>query len=185
MVLIPTTILTGTSGAFVHIETQTLGSDQASVTFSSIAATYEHLMLFWTARGTDAGNPDLNMRFNGDTGANYDREAVAGVGASPASAPSVGQTSIVSIGSLPGSGAAAGRVASGMIVVPAYRRTTFDKTGFGLLDDIRATGGGNEVVQFTGGIWLNTAAVTSLTLLASTGNLLTGSMFSLYGLASS
>ncbi len=183
--LIPTTVLTNPSGggSFSLIETQALGADAGSVTFSAIPGTYEHLMILWTARGTDAGNPDVYLRFNGDTGANYDRELLSAVGASAAAAPSVAQTAIQTIGTMPGSAATAGRAAGGAIRIPSYARTTFWKTAVGDFSDIRATGGGNELAGMTGGIWRSTAAITSVTLLPSAGNFLAGRVFSLYGIA--
>lgn len=172
----------GPAGAMAFIQTQVLGSSQASVTFSSIPATYEHLMMLWTARGTDSGNPDIYMQFNGDTGANYDRELLVGVGAAPSSGPAVAQTAIQAIGTMPGSTATAGRAAGGTIKIMSYARTTFWKTAVGDFSDIRATGSGNELAGMTGGIWRSTAAITSVTLLPSAGNFLTGSVFSLYGI---
>jgi hypothetical protein len=184
-VLIPTTVLTnaaGGAGSFSLIQTQALAADAGSVTFSAIPGTYEHLMILWTARGTDAGNPDVYLQFNGDTGANYDRELLVGVSAAPASGATVGQTALQAIGTMPGSTADAGRAAGGTIRIASYARTTFWKTAVGDFSDIRATSAGNQLAGMAGGIWRSTAAITSVTLLPSAGNFLAGSVFSLYGI---
>ena len=50
---------------------QTVGADGASsVTFSNIPQTYTDLVVKFSTRAT-AGNPELSIRFNGDTAANY------------------------------------------------------------------------------------------------------------------
>jgi hypothetical protein len=48
----------------------TLGSAAASVTFSSIAATYKDLYLV-AQTGLSSAGQTVNVQFNNDTGANY------------------------------------------------------------------------------------------------------------------
>lgn len=181
--LIPTTIVQSSGGGSLsRIDVQALGADAGSVTFSSIPASYEHLMIVWTARGTDGGNPNINMQFNGDTGANYDRELVIGVGATVTSAPDIAQASITIAGAMPGSGAAAGAAASGRITIMSYARTTFHKSAVCDFSDLRGTVSSDALAGLTGGRWRNTAAITSVNLFPSASNFLAGSVFSLYGL---
>lgn len=55
-------------GGLTHIETQTLGSDTAAVTFSAIAGTYRHLRILGQVQGNRGSSPDvLRIGFNGVT----------------------------------------------------------------------------------------------------------------------
>jgi hypothetical protein len=67
------------TATYVPIETQTLGTAQASVTFSSIPATYTDLVLVFN--GTiGAGSQNMELRFNGDTTTNYSETRLFGTG---------------------------------------------------------------------------------------------------------
>jgi len=66
---------------YTPLATVTLGSTAASVTFSSIPATYRDLILIITAQRT--GSPvNVGMRFNGDSGSNYSSVFMTGTGSS-------------------------------------------------------------------------------------------------------
>jgi len=60
------------------IATQSLGTAQASVTFSSIPATYTDLVLVFN--GTAASAQFMELRFNGDTATNYSATRLSGNG---------------------------------------------------------------------------------------------------------
>ena len=66
-------------GDYESIATATVGSGgAASVTFSSIPATFKHLQIRGFQKGASAG--DLTFTLNGDTGANYTRHYLYGTG---------------------------------------------------------------------------------------------------------
>jgi hypothetical protein len=69
------------------IATTTLGSDQATVTFSSIPATYTDLVFVVQAQSTQAGSGANGMRcrVNSDTGTNYSYTSIDGNGSSASS----------------------------------------------------------------------------------------------------
>ena len=61
------------------IATQYLEADAATVTFSGIPATYEHLQLRASLRSTELVNAmRLKINLNGDTGTNYSNHNVRG-----------------------------------------------------------------------------------------------------------
>src|SRR4051812_9058670 len=64
----------GGSSDFGRITETVLGSAQATIPFSSIAATYRHLKIIITGRGDTAVNNfcRVRLRLNSDSGANYD-----------------------------------------------------------------------------------------------------------------
>ena len=65
------------------IATTTLGSAQATVTFSSIPATYTDLVLIVTGTVTSAAS--MYIRFNSDSGSNYSITRLSGNGTSAGS----------------------------------------------------------------------------------------------------
>jgi hypothetical protein len=68
------------SGAYDSIATTTLSSPAASITFSSIPATYTHLQIRGIARSTAAAG-NVSIAYNSDTGSNYAGHDLYGDGA--------------------------------------------------------------------------------------------------------
>jgi hypothetical protein len=64
------------------IQTYTLGSAQATITFSSIPSTYTDLRLVMTGTVTASAGSAFAMRFNSDTATNYSYVAFYGNGGS-------------------------------------------------------------------------------------------------------
>ena len=153
---------------YTPLATVTLGSAAASVTFSSIPATYRDLILVITAQRT--GTPvNVGMRFNGDSGSNYTSVYMTGTGSSPA-------TGIVSSTNFqldlypypPSSG-----FNNYIVQMMDYSATDKHKPIL-----VRVNDAGNAT-EASAGRWASTAAVNSLALTLSNFN--TGSTFSLYG----
>jgi hypothetical protein len=156
----------------------------ASISFASIPQTYRNLTLKIVARGdTAAAFVSCRIRFNGDTGTNYDCEQVGGVGATASAFESLAQT-----GADLGEAAAATTVAGSCSVynvhIPWYAGTTFWK---GLISNhgmMAQTSGGAANALYSKqwiGRWKNTAAITSITIIPGSGNFIAGSSFALYG----
>ena len=68
------------TATYEPISTQTLGTATATVTFSSIPATYTDLVLVFN--GTAASAQFMELRFNGDTATNYSATRLSGNGSS-------------------------------------------------------------------------------------------------------
>lgn len=168
-------------GAYDSIATAT-PSGTSTFTFSSIAATYKHLQIRYTARDARAvGINSFNMNFNSDTGSNYMRfHALTGDGASAtASAGTVSHTTIVA-GYETGSTAAASIFGVGVIDILDYSNSSKYKTSRTLCG-IDLNGSGE--INFMSGLWMNTNAITSITFTVGTGaNWATNSSFALYGI---
>lgn len=185
MALSPTSSRSGSGGGSLAAISQTVVLvAAASVTLSSIPGTYESLVVVYNVRGDGAASPNLLMRCNGDTGANYDAEEDDGVGATAAAGGTSGGTS-AQIGGIASAGNRASNSGVGQILIPGYARTVFLKHWCVVFSDIRSAVLGDRVVGNAGGVWNNTAAITSLTFLLSAGNLDVGSVITLYGLAAS
>jgi hypothetical protein len=154
------------------IATTTLGSAASSVTFSSITGTYTDLVLVTSAKLTTGSN-DAIVQLNSDTGNNYSSTILSGSG-SAASSARVSNNNKMYLDS-------AGWVTSGEFNVSIghfmnYSNSTTFKTM--LARGNNATSGVDAIVN----LWRNTAAITSIQVLAATSTFTAGSTFTLYGI---
>ena len=172
----------GGAGDYQLLETTVLGSDTASVTFSSLNSTYgsdyKHLQIRFTGRTDTSGANTIRMRFNSDSTSSYARHFLLGNG-STVSSPSATSQTEMSAGSIPDSADDAGNFGGSVVDILDPFSTSKNTT-------IRAlyghTGGGNNI-HLTSGLYFKTDAITSFELFESGGNnFVTGSRFSLYGL---
>ena len=163
------------SGAYDSIATTTVGAGgAASVTFSSIPQTYTHLQIRYFG---NAGSSDTFFRLNGDTGSNYTRHYLYGSGSSAAAGASLSQTS----GSLGYVATTANTNIFGASVFDILDYTNSNKyTTTRSLTGYDANGSG--LIVLYSGLWLNTAAVTSITVLPNSGNFNQYTSVALYGI---
>ena len=156
---------------YTPIATTTLGSAQASVTFSSISGSYTDLVLVCWVK-TSSNDIGLRIQFNTDTGSNYSVTQLYGNGTSAASNRQSSQTSIRWANNLATSGGI------GIANIQNYSNATTYKTmisrgGY-------ATYGANTTV----GLWRSTSAITSIKVFDEDSlSMASGSTFSLYGIA--
>jgi hypothetical protein len=159
---------------YTPIATTTLGSNQTSYTFNSIPATYTDLVLIVVGKMVSSAY-DTALRFNGDSGTNYSRMVLTGTGSSPAGAGRSNSTNIMYIDA---NGVKDTTFNTNDIInIMNYSNTTTYKTVLSRSNNA-ATG-----VDVNVGMWRNTAAITSVEVLAmSSGTWATGSTFTLYGI---
>lgn len=167
------------AGAYELISTQLITTNTASVTFSSIPATYKHLQIRMIARSTSAGNRQENcfMQFNSDTtSSNYRYHSLLADGSSVVSFTS---TSLF-LNEINGNADTTGSFAPKIIDILDYAVTTKNTTirNFNGKD----SAGPEKRIVLTSGLWMNTAAITSLRIFPSDTSFITGSRFSLYGI---
>lgn len=170
--------------ALVKLDEQIIsGAAVASVTFSSIPQTYRGLQIDWIARDDNIGTgfAQLSLRFNTDAGAVYDWEILFATAAVITAAELIGATSIRA-GYVTQGGCPAGVFSAGRIVIPRYTGTVHHKECSSTFGAKTASAGGGMTVAASFGNWRSANAITSVTLLSSTGNLVAGSAFALYGL---
>ena len=183
--LIPLGILASSGalpGDYELIETQILGTSQASVTFSNLAnfsTTYKHLQLRYAARTTEAVNSVISnfSRLNADSGSNYNGHFLLGNGSSVSSG-TTGTTTGALTGIVTSSNNAANVFGAGVIdLLDTY--ATKNKT-FRALSG--STGTNQNRIDLHSGLWMNTTSVTSWNIRPEAGSYVTGSRFSLYGI---
>ena len=159
------------TATYEKIQSNTLGSAQATVTFSTISGSYTDLVVICNF-GASSSAEDFIIRFNSDTGSNYSFTNMRGNGTTTAS--DRGTSSIRIAADL--AGVSTTLQAIDIIQVMNYSNTTTYKTAL-----IRANDAGKSA-EATVGLWRNTAAITSITLAMTSGNLLSGSSFTVYGI---
>jgi hypothetical protein len=132
------------------------------------------------ARGdTAAANVNLLLRFNGDSGANYDYQSDVGQGSSSSGTEVFAATSIV-LGVVPAASAGANLAGAAVVWLPNYAGTTFNKTSLALAGAKWATTSLAMYNDTVTGNWRSSSAITQMTVSASAGNLVTGTRASLY-----
>lgn len=162
----------------------TVTGSGASVTFSSIPSTYKHLQIRSIAR-TSSGAYDtvLLYRLNGDsTYTNYfGRHLLYGDGSTAAAAANNSSAFTGgAVGQTAGGLTASNVFATTIVDILDYQNTNKNKTLRGL-GGIDTNGGGT--VAFASSLWLNTAAVTSITILPYDGSsFAANTQFALYGI---
>ena len=167
-------------GSYESIATVTVGAGGSStVDFTSIAGTYQHLQVRYLARGTFSGNEiAIRMRLNSDTGSNYARHLLEGDG-STAAAYATASGNLMALGSIPAATGTASAFGGGVVDLLDYANTNKYKTSRALTGQDR---NGAGTIDLASSLWMNTAAVTSITLFADSGNLAQYSSFALYGI---
>jgi hypothetical protein len=169
-------------GNYESIQTVTLSSNATSINFTSIPSTYKHLQIRGIARSTRSNsNNNIYIGLNGDTTtANYNAHWLGGDGASASGNQLSGVTGMGSIYSINVAATSTANVFGGIVIdILDYANTNKYKT-MRTLSGYDANGSGN--VGLFSGLWLNTAAVTSINLLTYYDQYATYSSFALYGI---
>lgn len=165
--------------SYESISTTALSTDTASITFSSIPATYTHLQIRCIAR-IDQANTDDNvyLRFNGDTGANYAGHYLFADGSTTTAAAAASQNQGVASRTT-GANSSASIFGVGICDILDYANTNKYKTARVLTGHDQ---NGSGLIFLMSTLWQSSSAVTSITLFALTGNMKQYSHFALYGI---
>jgi hypothetical protein len=171
-----------TQSAFDSLATTTVGSGGTStITFSSIPQTYTHLQIRAIARensGAVTAFNDVLVRFNSDSGANYRYHYMNGNGTSAIAGTAASQTYAWAM-DVTGAASAANVYAGNVLDILDYTNTNKNTTTRTLTG---ADFNGSGAVDFISTLWLNTAAITSITITTGGNNFAQYSSFALYGI---
>lgn len=171
-------------GDYESIATTTVGSGGASsVTFSSIPSTFTHLQVRIIARSArSAWGDTLQVRINGDTGANYYGHYLLGDGANPSAGSYGATTGLVYCGQTAAASAPSGTMGVSIIDILDYKSTNKNKV-IRILDGAD-NNSANGAIGFRSGAWNNSStAINSLVFsVDSATNFQQYSHFALYGI---
>lgn len=157
------------------IESQSLQSSAASVTFSNIPQTYKSLKLLVTVRGTSGGftTESFSIRPNAAT-TNLSQRVVYGNGAS---AVSETESTVRTYGV--GTNTTSNTFSSAEITFPNYSGSTNKPIS---IEDVTENNATTAISILHASLWSSTSAITSIELAAGISQFAFGSTFTLYGL---
>jgi hypothetical protein len=170
----------GGASSYDLLETTVLSSSASSVTFSSLGSysAYKHLQIR-TANRTDRSgfaSDDIALQMNADTGANYRNHGLYGDGSSVASFDAA--ASEIRIGLTSGVTETANIFGAFVIDILDFASSSKNTT----IRALSGKEGSGDYIALTSGLWINTAAVTSILIKPRNAtNFIAGSRFSLYG----
>ena len=166
---------------YILLETIELTQSAASVIFDNLPASgYTDLKVVISGRSSRSNPTDtLFMKING-TSTTYANRRIYGF-ASTAGSDNYASTSGMDVGGITGNTATANTYSSQEVYVPNYTSSSYKTISYDGVSENNSSSGNFLVMQAT--LWSNTAAITSLTFQADVGNLMSGSTFSLYGVA--
>lgn len=154
------------------ITTFTATGSESTVTFNSIPQTYTDLVLVTNSRPNPA-----KIRFNNDTGNNYDEEFFASNESGYVANQSLNDNYIY--GYYYGPAQSSLEVGMSIFNIANYTSSTYYKT-------VVTRGAGTTVTQgsntLNGQVWKNTAAITRIDISNSGGAFSAGCVFTLYGI---
>lgn len=154
---------------YTPLATTTLGSDAATITFSSISGSYTDLVL--VINGTSNQGDTVGLQFNSDTGTNYSATRLSGNGTAASSGRWSNEAKAYY-------GVFYTSMTNAIINFQNYSNTTTYKTFIA-----RSNNAGNDV-RANVGLWRSTSAITSITLnfYDGTSKYSSGTVATLYGI---
>jgi len=162
-------------GAYDSLATVTLSATAASITFTSIPATYKHLQIRGIFNSTTA--PQALLRFNSDSAGNYSYHQIEGNGASATAGAGTSVTSIIHFINGMESGTTAG--SAFVVDILDYANTNKYKTTRALTGTEK---NGSGQIFLVSGSWRNTNAVTNISVTTSSGTFAQYTQLALYGI---
>lgn len=163
---------------YTPIATTTLGSATNTVSFDSISGSYTDLIIIASIRmdNVGSGNQNTLIRFNDDSGANYNYMYILGDGSTVSSSRGPNATSLLvsSVGN-----DSANRYSTEIWQFNNYSNTTTHKSAI-----MRHSVPFGNQVQAWAGLWRSTSAITKVSIIASSSaEFAADSTFTLYGIA--
>jgi hypothetical protein len=159
---------------YTPLATVTLGSSASSVTFSNIPATYRDLILVSATTNSNTGAQDAFLRYNGDTGSNYNL-----VYADISNNGNIISSSLSSVNyqyHFYNYSGTSSTINTCIVQLMDYSATDKHKTV------LHRFGSANNMIGMYASRWASTAAINSVQLYTFGGpTFQTGSTFSLYG----
>lgn len=169
------------ANTFTKIASITVGSGgAATMDFTSIPSTYTDLVVKHSTRYTSNGDASTYIRFNTDSGTNYQRRLMYGDGStfgSGGGAANLGYGGAVGLSTM-----TANSFASNDIYIPNY--TSSSQKSFSV-EGASETNDTTAYILISGNYWTGTAAINSITLFPSGGNFVQYTTATLYGIKNS
>ena len=165
---------------YEFIASYTVTTAENNIVFSSIPQTYTDLVIFGKSRITSSAS-QCNIRFNGDSSAIYDSQALSNNGGSGLIASRETNRSQIDGAGAIGSSNSTGWFSPNEFQIFNYSDSNKYKTTFtfGMNSD---NGNTLDYAGMAVGIWESTAAITSITFVTNGTAFAVGSGWSIYGI---
>ncbi len=159
------------AGGRVLYDSGHLGAASATIDATGLDQNFRGLRILAYLRGdTAAASTTCLLRFNGDSGANYDIQRMSASAAAQADAESFGQTSATIATVMPANTATANVFGMIEIIVPFYAHASNNKIANALATTKIGVASTNLTQQNTGVYWRSNNAITQVTLIPGAGN---------------
>jgi hypothetical protein len=163
------------TATYENIATTTLGSNQASVDFTGISGAFTDLVLVLNG-GLSTNSQSFRFQVGAgsiDTGSNYSYTYVAGNGSAASSSR---QSNVTGFNAYHAAGQSDSAIKNNVILhFQNYSNTTTNKT-------VILRGNSDLETAATVALWRSTSAINQIRILTTSGNLVSGSTFTLYGI---
>lgn len=153
----------------------------ATITLSSIPSTYDDLWLVCSIRNDPSisSNTTLEVQFNSNTATNYSITSLRSRNNGTVTSTRLATQTFMEIGSLTQGNS--NWYAMNTVYIPNYKNTSYNKQV--IWDGYSPADGGVEFLNFSAGLWRNTAAINSIKIVNSSAtNFSQYSTFTLYGI---
>lgn len=167
------------------LSTYSHSGDVGSISFTSISGTYRHLLLVYQGRTSAAfTRTDAVMRFNNDTGNNYQYSGIFHSGGGTPTGTPNSTYSGMAIMEMASASAVAGRGGAGFVFIPNYALTTLSKVAIAVSGVHHGAGGSDGSNLISTGLWTPSgAAINRIDLIdVNGGSFLAGTEINIYGL---
>ena len=175
------------ANTYVLIASNTLGSNTASVTFSSIPNTYTDLVVKTSTRLPSSGGyfENLFVELNANTGAVYSGTLLRGNGGTTGSARQSTGNGYFEYFYTNDSSTTSNTFSNCELYIPNYTASTNKPiSSFSVVENNSATAA-ESFIATTAHLFGSTSAITSIKFYYSGGNIASGSSFFLYGIKNS
>lgn len=167
------------------ISTQTLSSSTSTISFTSIPATYDHLIIKSSLRGDNSSTgATIAIRVNNDSSSNYSYRTALQYNTTAVYSPySNSSDSFMYIGTAAGATAGTNMWGPADVMIGDYRGGLF-KSVFATSGNMLDTNNVNKQTMIASNLWKSTSVIDRVDVIhASSGSWIAGSTVSLYGLA--
>jgi len=158
------------------ISSVTLSTTTASLSLTSIPATYTDLLLVWSGRTNKSGTSDnAEISFNGST-ASFSGRYLEGSGSSTGQSGNFARF----VGVDDGATATASTFSNNMVYITNYAGSGIKAFS---ADSVQEDNQTNAQITLNAGVWSNSAAITSIAITPSVGSFVQYSSAYLYGIS--
>jgi hypothetical protein len=172
----------GSSAVFQLGEVVVGAGGAASIAFSSISSSYRNLRLVLSVRGdTAALTTGVSLRFNGDTGANYDGQVGSLYGGGSLNTFDTIAGTSMPVGLTVAGTAPANTFSPFELLLHDYANTTTHKGVRSHAGYKQANSTSSTVTSMGTGTWRSTSAINAITLLPTAGNFAQYTVATLWG----